>query len=173
MMKYIIAHKQKGFSLIELIVYMAVLVLIIVALFWTLISTTKSYKAIKVTRLMHASALTLLDRLSYEIRSASSVDVGGSVLGVDDGVLSLNKDNDEITSNILFEINNNRVSISEDSLLEGYLTNDDVSVNKMRFDMYTDNGAVLISVEIQLEADIAGYVYTKDFQTSYVVRGSY
>jgi len=162
-----------GFSIIELLIYMAVLVFMIFVVFSTISTTRNAYRTVKATRIMHASALSLFDRMGNEIRSAYDINLANSSLANGSGSLALTKDVGGGIAETKFYIDNGVIMVSTDAVSEGSLTSSEMTINSLRFDVYSGTLSKFVSVVFNASVAIGDYTYNKEFQNSYVLRGSY
>jgi len=83
------SNKTRGLSLIEIVVYIAILSLLSVVVVGILLSLSGVYAELVITKRMNTSAAAALDRMAREVRSAMSVDTASSTLGASPGLLVL------------------------------------------------------------------------------------
>lgn len=128
-----------GFTLIETLVYIAIFVILSVAITGTFVTLSKSYHALSSRKNLNNSAQTILNRISYEVKRADSIDVTNSTFNSTSSRLVLNyKNTDNTTSKYYFYLDNSSVKIKKDSTVEGGLNLPDVKVNS--FYVYTPTG---------------------------------
>ena len=83
------SHTTRGFSLVEMLVYVAILTLTSVVIVDSLVSMISSYRYFRVVSYVESTGVSGMERMTREIRSASSVDTGNSTLLTNPGVLTL------------------------------------------------------------------------------------
>lgn len=81
---------NKGFTLIEMIVYTAILTVVSVLVVNSLINTRRFLAWVRNTRTVLQAGQAIMDRLTYELRLAESIDLTQSTFGSDSSVLYLN-----------------------------------------------------------------------------------
>ena len=81
--------KIKAFSLPEIIVYVAIFSIIILAITRTVLVVSKSFELTRAQRIIDASALSEYDRFGKEIKNATSVNTANSIFNASPGSLSL------------------------------------------------------------------------------------
>src|SRR3989338_5502326 len=81
---------QRGFSLVEMVFYTAILAVALVAVMQTLVVIVRSYGVLRASQRIEQEATASMERMVREIRDASNVDDAGSVLGSSPGELLLN-----------------------------------------------------------------------------------
>jgi hypothetical protein len=140
----------KGFSLPEILIYVAVLavvVLVVCELFLWLLNVGLK------TRVMQAvtdNADLALAVLSREIRASEKIYLPTSVLDSDSGQLSLQTSrylpDNETQSYIDFYLCEERLCFRKEDALPQILTSDDVEVKKLRFSRVQNAVAVVLEV---------------------------
>lgn len=84
--------KTRGFSLVEVLVYMTVLTVVISILVASLTLVAEFQERVAAGKAVDRSAAVALDRIIREVRLSDSIDMVGSVLDEPDGVLVLQRD---------------------------------------------------------------------------------
>ncbi len=149
-----IAHgKKTGFSLLETIIYIALLVMIIIVvseLFLWMIRSQVKTRAIQETT---DNARRAMEVISQEVRSAETIYLPTSLFDSDLGQLSLKTTkylpSGETTAYIDFYLCHSQLCLKKEGLLSSALTSDKVEVKKLKFTRVKTGN--LPSVEISLE----------------------
>lgn len=81
--------KQKGFSLIEFVIYIAIVAFVVVFSMNSLFSMRASSATLRTARYRDSAVVQGFDTIERRVRNASSVVVASSTLGVHPGVLAL------------------------------------------------------------------------------------
>ncbi len=167
-----ISHTRErigGFSLIEVIIYLAVLVLATIAVVTTFFSLRSVFERNRTERELADAATEILERIGREARYATSVKVT-STLDTSPGVLDL----DQGATTTKFYVSNNNVTVSQNGVVQGPLDPDSVSVNSLIFNKYDITGTST-AVRTALTLSVSGrYASTsKTFYTTSILRGSY
>lgn len=79
-----------GFTLIEIIVYLAIFAVLSVLVVETIITVTDAFGKARVKRTLALEGRGAMERMMREIRLATSVDITGSVLDTNPGRIKLN-----------------------------------------------------------------------------------
>lgn len=165
---------KKGFSLIEVIVYIAVLVLVFGLFTNIILSVNRSYARLSAHRNMDIAAITSMERISRAIRSASSVVVGQSTLGSNPGMLSLNQvDSGGNSINTLFQVADQNIRIRVNDTDQGVLLPSGVSVSRLIFSLIDSGRSQAVRVEMQLTGGWGNSTTTENYYSTEVLRGSY
>src|SRR4051812_21674584 len=81
--------KKSGFSMVETLVYLALLVLILGAVVASITSIARSYRTLKVIKNVETAGVFVMERMTRDIREAQSLDTVNSVFGTSTGKLVL------------------------------------------------------------------------------------
>lgn len=160
---------SKGYSVIELLVYISLFVLIAVVVMQSLIYAMKTYSTARAYRTLQRNAEITLSRLTTEIRGAKTISTGGSSFGVSSGVLALTgTDNAGSTYNPTFSL----VSGIPQVVVGGattQLASSEVSFSELTFWNITTANSDGIKIKITLSTTRAPFI-TKSFYTTAVLR---
>lgn len=162
--------RVRGFSFIELVVYLGLLLLVMVSVFNMLSGMNRAYRYLKSSRQMQTSAVEGLDRMVREIRNAISVDVAQSTLDSSPGVLTLNTTTATSSAQVIkFFLTNGVLHVSQDSGDLGPLTLSDVTVSNLVF-RHMNTG---ISEAVTIEMTLLSGGKSANFYATAVLRDSY
>lgn len=161
-------NKSKGFTLIETLIYLALFMLVIIAIIDSISAISNSYKNVKELRAIESSAMTSLDRMVSEIRNAISVDTANTTFNSSPGQLTLVNG----TSTKKFYVSNNRLMINEDGLI-GPLTGSDIKVTSLIFRSIATTTASAVKIELSLRNVASSTSLTENFYMTATLRGSY
>lgn len=168
------SSSQKGFSLIETIIYVTLFALILGAVLYSLANTFTWYRSMKASRNLELSATAILDRVMIDIRNAKTVNDGESSFNTSPGILSLvGTDDFGATRTIKFFLVNNTFHVSENGVDLGPLSLSTVRVTNLVFRSFSGGAARGIRVELTLRSSTNNYTKTANFYTSAILRGSY
>lgn len=147
---------QKGFTLIEMLVYISVLTIICAAivsfLFWAIKTNAKSRAAAEVSD----NARRAMETMFYEIRQATSVYTPTSVFDVSQGQLSLetkiSPPNNETKTYEDFYLADGKLYLKKEGIAPEQITSDQVRVSNLIF-KYLGSSGNLASVQINLKVE--------------------
>lgn len=159
----------RGFSLIEVMVYLAVTVLVSLAGINTYLSLDTVLLRNATERALTHSASVSLERMVRDIRGAESVNLGLSTLDASPGVLTL----DQAGTTTSFSIVDGKLNVSVNGTSHGPLTSNSVTVESLVFNKYSNAQTDLVRVSLTLSIHSKAASSTKTFYTSAVLRGTY
>ncbi len=166
-------ERRKGFTLIEILTYVAIIGLFFVVVVNTFITLARSYTAIHAVGDLHVAAATALDRMVFEIRRASRVDTANSVFNSSPGTLALLVPLDGGgESQKLFSVNGG-IEFFQDGNSNGLLTPGNVTISNLIFRRVATSDAELVRVEMELETAYGTTTKSAWFYDSAVLRGDY
>ena len=158
----------KGFLLMEMLVYIALLAgfsLLVVAV---ILSLGKNYNEMRAAQHLTGDAMLIIDRLGYEIRRAESVDTGDSTLDSSPGRLSLVAEDDDEETTITLE--NGTVRIAQDGVETGALNGEHTEVTSLVFRQVGSGASSGIRTEFTLLSSDGAATSTENFYTFFVMR---
>lgn len=164
------SSSTKGYTLIEMLVYIAIVSVALLALIQSMLRISTSYENVKAVRVIEQAAIATMDRMQLETRSAASINVASSTFNTNPGVLALNTTN----SRVRFYVSNNRLYLEEGGVVTGPLTETNVTVSSFVVRQITATSSSAVKIEMTLQA--SGYGTTtvsKNFYTTTILRGSY
>lgn len=163
-----IRKETKGFTLIEILVYMALLVLICAATITLLVSMSDSLKHQKARQLVTRNATPVLERFLSDIRSAGDVDQLASTLETSPGAITLVHGATRTTYSVVDGIAEIAVNGTTASITDATVT-----VGQLRFYVYENANTEFVRILLTLSATAGDVTYTETFITGAVLRGSY
>lgn len=167
-------HTHKGFSLIELLVYIAITVGIGVIVIQSVITLVQSFNSLRVSEDIHRSAITVLERTTREVRDTVSVDTVNSVFNTHPGILVLNTlDESENPVTTTIYVQNGSVYIQEGAAPPSALTPEKVTVTELSFARYATAFSEAVEITLELERMRGRVIKTEQFRSGVVLRGSY
>ncbi len=170
-----IKKNNTGFSLVEIIIYFALLAIISTVVIGSIISLFKNYNVVRANQDIEYNAITILDKLTRDVRDARSVNVSDSSFSVAEGAVSLNigsSTNDTASSTVKFYLNANKVKYMKDGADLGNLSTNNVTVSNFKIYYITASSSEAIKVELNLEVTphLNSAVISKNFYTTIQLR---
>lgn len=142
---------KSGYSIVELIIYVAVFAVLTVVIANAFIVLVSFFSQTRTNHDLLDNGNTAMERISYEIRNSTSV-LGTSVLGTSPGVLELDSVDDSNNPRVVrFEMSNGALNLSYDGNLVGNILGPNMVINSLIFtSAQTDNGDV-VKIEMILQ----------------------
>src|SRR3989338_3173793 len=165
-----------GMTLLETVIYISLLAVISVAVVNVFLSETSAWERARAERDSTDAAKLALERITHEIRLASSVDTGQSVLGSHPGKLVLNTFGSAVTndvSSLQIFLSVGDLKLRRGTNPEFSLSGTKANVTRLVFYRISSSRSELIRVELDVEVQVGHSTITKSFVTSAVLRGGY
>jgi type II secretory pathway pseudopilin PulG len=167
--------KNEGYTLLETVVYVGVLSIAILAIFSILFSITRAFVDARIYNEVEVSGQTAMERIAREIRTASSVDLGNSILDVNPGQLQLNTTDEAGTAKTLqfyFDAINKTINLDDNGTDKGPLTGDKTEITNLIFRKWDTTKSSLVKIEITVRSKKKPTLRA-NFYDSVVMRGGY
>lgn len=167
---------SRGYTLVELLIVVFISSLLMLAVSQATNSLYVTYRNIESLRQIESGAVSVLDRLTREIKNSTSIDLSKSVLDSDDGKLSLNVASSTGSYNTEIYASSSRLYISRNGVLLGPLSPDGVKVTLINYGLINSNvyTATGVRIELVLESpDTSPAHWTKTFYATAIMRGTY
>jgi type II secretory pathway pseudopilin PulG len=167
-----IKHKnKKGFSIMEIIVYFAILGIISVLVTDNIISLFKNYNIVRANQEIEYNAISILDKLTKDIKEAENVILGQSSFSVPLGMVTLkiaSSTNGFITDTRKFYLNENRLKYDKNGVYFGDLSTKKVQVSNFKIYYITGTTTEAIKVELGIESkpNLNSSIISKNFYTT-------
>lgn len=171
------ANKNRGFSLAESLVYMALLVFLLVGIINAIVMLTSMYRNVRTARAIESSAISLMDRIVREVRNADSVNSAQTSWNISSGSLGLNStDQSGTPTTIRFYIatSTSRAMIEENGASLGPITDGNVIVTNLIFRSYATTTSSAVKIEMTITSASTSPIFiSRNFYGTAVLRGSY
>lgn len=164
--------QKAGFTLVELLVYLASMIMVLAVLTYALINAYGFYAAVLVEARADRAAGTLMQILASEIRSGSSINQADSVFNTPHGQLSILSRDNGVEVEKVFWVEDSRVVSSEDDV-ETFRTPVDIEVSKFLFTQILTPVSYAVRYEIDLTFPVRGELVTKTYPGVVILRNSY
>lgn len=168
-----------GFTLPEVLVYLAIFALIFIAVISYSLNLLKSYNKFLAKRELQISAIRAMDSIISEIKFAKSVYTPTSVFDSDNGQLSLetkiNPPQDESSTYNDIYLDNYRIYIKKEGSDAQAITSEKVKITSLKFLFYNQNDrsqsvSVILVVENNLPENLKEVL---EIRSGATVRGNY
>lgn len=154
---------KKGFTLVEMIFYVAIVALVLLVIVNMVVVIGDSNREFRVARNVQNASITAYERITRDIQGAEGVNSAGSTLSLDMGD----------SNTIEFTLLGGEIHVLENGFDLGPITSGEVVVSDLYFNLSTNSsGAEIVQVQMVLESNIGGVQKIEDFQSSALVKGS-
>ncbi len=161
-------HTISGFSLVEMLVYTALLVLILSVLVNVVFSFTRSYEQLGALRAAEHTGLTAMERMIRDIHTATSVNMSGSVFGTSPGSLSLI--NGATTTK--FYLDNGALKVDVNGLYSGPLSISSTLFSNLTFTLITTANSQAVKIDMTVNGKKGTVTKTKTYHSTALLKKS-
>ncbi len=175
MNKILIKNNNKGFSLVEIIVYFGLLAIISTLVIGSIITLFKNYNIVRANQDIEYNAISILDKLTRDARDAVFINMADSSFSVAQGAVSLNigsSTNDTSSSTAKFYLSNNKIKYMKDGVDFGNLSTNSVTVSN--FKIYYINSSSTEAIKVELNLEVTPHLHpttiSKNFYTTIQLR---
>lgn len=161
------AHNS-GFTLIEMLVYLSLLIIITLSAITALITFSDTVQAYRVNQLLVHNASVVLERFEADVRNAQVIEGISSTLGVTPGSVRVLRG----ATTTDYALVAGQVTMTENGVVQA-LTSDAVVVDELWFHAYDNLSTELLRMEMTLSATVGATTRTRTFNTAAALRGSY
>lgn len=162
--------RKKGFSLIEMVVYIAILVFMLVIVIEVVFSIARSSRTVRAVRNVETSAISALERMGRELRKADSINTASSTLSTSPGVLSLSGEESGVAYSAQFYLSGGRVMLRENGIETGALTHASSTVTSLVFSRFYATSTEGIRIQISIESGTTTAYRVETFYSSVLLR---
>lgn len=162
-------YRRRGFSLVEVIFYVAIVVLVAISSVTFLLSLEDVLARQQAERLVRNTAEVALERILFEARQSEEVDLGQSTLSASSSVLVLNRG----AGTVRFEVATGTLYLYENSVLSGPLTPPEVEVSDFYVYRYDNGRTESLRIVTNLSAMVASSTISERLEGGITLRGSY
>jgi len=160
-------RKTGGYTLIELLFYIALFFILTLTIVNSLITMTKAFNEVAIQADFIQSS-SIIERISREIRQSYGIN------SISANSLTLNtKDESENNKTVQFSLSGYNLQFFDDSVFMGNLNNSNIQVTNLSFTNIPMANGVAIKVEVSLQSTRDPASRTESFYDTVVLRGSY
>lgn len=166
--------RNKGHSLIEIIIYIAIFSALFVVVINSIVVVFRTYGTTRTNRDLQESGSIVMERLVREIHQAKNIDVTNSVLATSPGVLQLNSTTQGGTVTVMrFVTSNGALNLYQDGTIIGNLLGQNVTVTSLIFRRITTTNGEAVKIEMTLRDNRSPSLKQANFYNTVILRGSY
>ena len=136
-----------------------------------ILSTLETSRQVAPINALSRSVTSSLEKITREVRSASSIDLPNSIFSSSSGILVINTlDANNFTKVVKYYLDSGVVKIDENDLYIGPLSSSDTNVTALIFNLATSSKQSLIKIEIDETTGSGKYQKSEKFYDSVVIR---
>lgn len=166
-MKHFSVERLKGFSLIELVVYMGILVLVSAGSVTLLLSLQGQVYRYQANQALTRNAASVLERVMFDIRAADTI--SGGTFGSNPGALTLLNG----ATSTAYTVSGGNLNISVNGGAAVSLVGSQVSVASVVFDQFDNGISKAVRLSFTLQATVRGVTVSETFTDTAVLLSSY
>ncbi|MEN9912621.1 MAG: hypothetical protein RLY66_29 [Candidatus Parcubacteria bacterium] len=166
-------NKRAGFTLVEVLVYTAGLVLLLGAMATSLVYMNNWYQRSTIGPRVDRVGSSVIDRIVRDIRSGDAINGSQSLLEVSTGALSLSYTSESGSGTTYSALQSGRVIHRIDSGSTEYLSPEDMTVSRLYFKQIITQESRAVRVEMDITFSIKDEVQTRTYSSVAILRNSY
>ena len=171
------SHPKEGFTLVEMLVYIGIFVMVSALIINFVFSIAGSWGHGRALRDVTQGGRLIMERLSHELRLASSVNIGASILDTSPGRLVLNTFDTATSSTqstLDVSLSGTELGIQRGAASPTTLSGGAVRVTHLTFtDLKAASTSEAVWVSLTVESGSGRFIKQKTFEALVVLRGSY
>ncbi len=163
---------NSGFTLVEMIIYVFILTIISAVIINMLLSFTSTYRTVVALRIAENSGIDSMERITRDIRAASSVDLSNSILSASPGRLALTTTSGGVSTTTRFYLNEGILKVDVNGVFVGPLTVSKAQVTSLVFRLLDSGVSQAVRVDMTVQATVGSTVKTKTYHATVILKGS-
>jgi Tfp pilus assembly protein PilW len=165
--------RRAGFSLVEMLIYISILAVVLILLVQVVLSFSSNYRELSTLRLVERSATESLERMTRDIRNATTVTIAESTLDAHPGVLTIvATQGTNSTTTKFYTDASGKVKVDVNGSYIGPLTTSKVTVTDLKFRLLTTTVSKAVKIEITLRGVYGTITQTRSYNATVVLKGS-
>ncbi|MEY4440794.1 MAG: hypothetical protein RLY49_420 [Candidatus Parcubacteria bacterium] len=165
--------KQKGFTMLELVMYVSGLIILSTIIITLLVQFYSIYKEMVASPRADRTGLLIVDRITKEIRSANSINMINSQFNTTNGVLEINSVENGNTISKKFYVEDGIAKYQENNDSATNLSFDDFTVSNFNFQYLDTPVSEAVRFNLEFEYMIENATQTKSYTGFAILRESY
>lgn len=167
-------HRERGLSLIEAVLYVSLFAALMLVAMSSLFTTIKAFTSLRISRDINDSSVTIMERLTRDIKSAAAVDLARSTFGANPGRLTLVTVNASSTSlTVEYFVTGGALHVKENGVDKGSLTSAKTKIDGLVFYYINTGSTISIKTELHITSSRGPLSSTEHFYNTSLLRGTY
>lgn len=169
-----LSKNKKGFTLVEMVLYVAFFALLSVLAIQATITVMKAFYTLRISQSLTESATTAMERMSREIRNAYDVDSANSTFATSTGRLTVRTKDDigALSTTEFFLDGQNKLNLKLGGVDQGTLVTKTVSVSSLVFNLITNANTKAVKIEMTISDSRSLPVKSVRFYDTIMLRGT-
>ena len=164
-----INNKKRGYTLLEIIFYIAIFSVLTLVVIDAIIVMTKAFKETSIqTNFVQSS--TIMERISREIRKATGIN---SINNNGNNLILDTKDDAGDNKTVEFLLSGSDLQLKENDILIGNLNTPNIIITNLSFTQITTTKGLAVRVIFSARSSKDGSGRIEDFYDTIVLRGKY
>ncbi len=151
-----------------MIIYISLLTIISLVVVNTVVSLSTSYRNLTALRAVEHSGIDAMERMSRDIRSATSIDLTHSTFGSSPSTLTLV----QTSTTTKFYVQSGVMKVDVNGTYSGPLTITNSSVTSFILTHLTSSNSDAVKIDLTISGTSGTVTRTKNFHSTIVLRGS-
>lgn len=165
------SETQKGFTLVEIIIYIVVLVGMISSIVAVLVTLSRTENGITSSLAVSESAVSVIERFTHEMHVATSINTSTSTFNVNPGILELNSvDSNNNPRTVDFFVSNGAVHFNQNGVDQGSLTSANVTVTNLTFILTSTTTVAAVHIKLGLQSGTSTAYRSETFYATAALR---
>lgn len=169
-MKKIFNNFDKGFSLVEIIFYLAIFATLSILVINSFIIILSSFRTTNSNRNLIEGGLNVMERVTREIRIANNINLTNTTSTILE-LETLNEQEVLVTTKIISE--NGDLNLYQDGILKGNLLTNNIDLTYLFFRIISTPQGQAIKIEMTLEETSSRTPKSKNYYNTIILRGGY
>lgn len=167
--------EKNGFSIIEMIVYLAIFTVLSILVINSFIVILSSFNTTNMNRKILESGSVSMERISREIRQAKNIDIVNSTLDTSPGTLQLNSTDSGGNALVIKfkDENNGQLNLYSGGSLKGNLLGSNITLTSLIFSRIATAQGEAVRIRMTLQYSEGHSVKSENFYDTIVLRGNY
>ena len=162
---------KSGYSLVEMLIYVAILTIVSILVVNTILSFTRSYRDLEALRVVEHSGIDSMERMTRDIRAATGVDIGNSVFNTSPGVLTIVTTANSVSTTTKFYLDNGVLKVDINGTLSGPLTLTSASITNLTFRRLVSGISEAVKIDMTIQATVGNTTKVRTYHSTIMLTG--
>jgi type II secretory pathway pseudopilin PulG len=164
---------EAGYSLVETLIYIALLAIILVGLLQSMNLMLRSWRESQSRTILAQSGALAMARLAHDIRAASGIDSGGSSFGTTTGSIKVTMSDAGVSTSTTFYATSSMLYVAQGTGTAAALLPSNIGVQGFTVYQITTANSQAVRIVLILQTATTSVPVSATFYDTFVLRGSY